>query len=65
MADAAAPLITDLTAYPVFSSKTAYMTALEDAIENGSIDQQREVLYRLSNTDTDNWTLSSTARHDD
>lgn len=57
--------ITSTTLYPVFTSKAAFMSALEEAFERANIAKLREILYRLSNTDTDNWTGDSTARHDD
>ena len=60
------PIITSTSAYPVFASKAAYMGELEDAMEQAGSDMShlREMLYRLSNTDTDNWTSDSTVRHD-
>jgi citrate lyase beta subunit len=57
-------LITNATAYAVYATKAAFMTDLEDAIEQADKAKQREVIYKLSNTDTDNWTGDSTARHD-
>lgn len=62
-----AQTITSTTRYPVYATKTAYLTDLRQAIEQHSCDKSRmvEILYRLSNTDTDNWTADSDARHDD
>ena len=57
--------ITSTDLYPVFASKATFMSALEEAYERGNVAKLREILYRLSNTDTDNWTSDSTARHDD
>lgn len=56
--------ITDTTRYPAFATKAAFFSAL---IEAGAMKDEilREIIYRLSNTDTDNWTAGSTARHDD
>lgn len=57
--------ITDTTAYPVFSSKADFMDAYENLIRTeNDRDGHMELLYRLSNTDTDNWTSGSTDRHD-
>lgn len=57
------PTIGDLVAYPVYSSKAAYLTDLEEAMEQQNLSKQREVLYRLSNTDTSTWG-DPTVRHD-
>lgn len=59
--------ITSTDTFPVFATKAAFMTALQHAIDQygSNRDIFFELLYRLSNTDTDNWTAGSTARHDD
>lgn len=57
-------LITSTTPYPVFASKAAFLTALEQAVEQENNKAAfREVLYRLSNTDTSTW-ADPTVRHD-
>lgn len=58
--------VTDTTAYPAFATKAAFMTAFKEEVEVGNCnrDHLMDLLYRLSNTDTDNWTAGSTARHD-
>lgn len=59
--------ITDTTKYPVFATKTAFLARLKWHIDQGSainIEALREDLYRLSNTDTDNWNATSEVRHD-
>lgn len=63
MTAAIAP-VTDTTRYPVFATKAAFMTALMEAGVQKD-EKLREILYRLSNTDTDNWTAASDSRHDD
>jgi len=57
--------ITDTTDYPVFATKAAFMTALLEGMETRNEKIIWNALFRLSNTDTDNWTAASTARHDD
>lgn len=69
MVDAATP-ITNLTRYPEFASKTAFLTAFQDNLLRGgnNPDKWWEILCRLSNTDTDDWgdvAGDATARHDD
>ena len=63
----AANVITSTTTYPVYATKAAFLTDLRQHIEvrAGNDRKLLEILYRLSNTDTDNWTAASTARHDD
>ena len=57
------PIISNIAAYPVFASKAEYLTAVENANERGELSERREVLYRLSNSDTSTW-ADPTARHD-
>ena len=60
---ASSPLITNTTAYPVYATKAAYLDDLENAMEQQNLSKQREVLYRLSNTDTSTGG-DPTVRHD-
>ncbi len=57
--------ITNTTSYPVFATKAAFMKVLREGMEMKNMKVVRNALYRLSNTDTDNWTAASTTRHDD
>ena len=57
------PIITSTSAYPVYASKAAYLDDLEIWMEQQNLSKQREVLYRLSNTDTSTWG-DPTVRHD-
>ena len=57
--------ITNTTRYPVFASKADFLLALREQFEGEMArDVCMELLYRLSNTNTDNWTGDSTVRHD-
>jgi hypothetical protein len=62
---ATATPITNTTRYPVYASKTAFLADFEEQVRHYGSDQEklREMLYRLSNTDTDNWTADSDERH--
>ena len=59
-------VLTDTSAYAVYATKAAFMDDLESIMEDEGRDKEhlRHLLYRLSNTDTDNWTAGSTVRHD-
>jgi len=56
---------TNTTAYPPFASKADFMTAFEQSYEilGNQRELHREILWRLSNTDTSGW-ADPTARHD-
>ncbi len=56
--------ITNTTDYPVYATKAAFMADMWHAHKMRNRDQMYHALCRLSNTDTDNWTAASTARHD-
>lgn len=64
MAATATTPITNTTAYPVFATKAAFMLALRMGMETRNEKVIWNALFRLSNTDTDNWTAASTTRHD-
>jgi hypothetical protein len=58
--------ITNTTDYPVYASKAAFLADLVKVVDGvKNREQTKHVLFRLSNTDTDNWSATSTARHDD
>ena len=62
--------ITDTDVYTVYASKAAFQADVNNLLESeGAKGALRSKLiaiqYRLSNTDTDNWTAASDSRHDD
>lgn len=62
--------ITSATLYTVFTGKADLMAALVQVIDGAEpVSRLTEILYRLSNTDTDNWGSGGSddhdARHDD
>ncbi len=60
------PDYTDSTNYPVFASKVSFLNAMHDEIEQGAQNKERiwNLMQRLANTDTDNWTGDSTLSGD-
>ena len=56
------PDYSDSTNYPVFASKTLFLEAMHTEIEQGCNNCNKivEIMQRVANTDTDNWTADST-----
>ncbi len=64
MATESARTAVDTDLYPVFASKAALLLKLEEVIEQRNYSDQRELLLRLSNTDTSTF-ADPTASHED
>jgi len=59
--------LSDATMYPVYAAKADCMADINALLQStGNMDPHklRMILYRISNTDTDNWSGDNEARHD-